>query len=114
MDQESANAVPKPTSKIMKFVKDYGQTVFTVGSLIFASGGLYAKVQNISDKTDNLDYTVSTSQINQAKLGEKISALSESQKVQSESTNKLADAVNTLSNHVAKMEGQNESKSKRR
>lgn len=111
MDQESENTVPR--SKIMKFIKDYGQTAFTVGSLVFASGGLYAKVQDIKDNQDNQDYTLSTSQIQQARLGEKISILSESQKVQSEATNKLADAVNTLSNRLAKMEGQNENKKHR-
>jgi|ERR1700749_276340 len=108
MDQESANAVPK--SKVKTFIKDYGQMIFTVGSIVFASGSLYAKVQDIKDTQDKQEFTVSTTEIQQTRLSEKINTLTDSQKVQSEATNKLADAVNRLSNQVSKMEGRQESK----
>jgi len=106
MGQESTNTV----SKVKTFIKDYGQMVFTVGSLVFASGSLFAKVQDVQDKADKLDFAVSSTQVSQARLTENISQLKESQKVQSESTNKLADAVNNLSTQLAKLEGQQERK----
>jgi len=108
MDQESKNTVPD--GKLKSFVKEWGQMIFTVSSVIFASGSLYAKVNDIKDKTDRLDFVSSTTEVQQGRLSERINTLTDSQKAQSEATNKLADAVNRLSNQVSKMEGRQESK----
>lgn len=88
------------------FIKDYGQTAFTVGTMIFAAGALQAKVDNISDKTDLID----TTRIQQAQMAVQIEKLTDAQHVQSQSTDKLADAVLELNKSVAKLQGEKEAK----
>lgn len=86
------------------FLKDYGQTLFTVGTLIFAVGGANATLQNIKEKTDTLD----AQRVEQAQLATQVKELAKSQDKQAEATNKLGEAVYTLSQSVSRIEGRQE------
>lgn len=107
MDSEPEKSL---RDKVGTFVKDYGQTLFTLGTLIFASGSLYADVQSIKSKTDKIEIT----EIQQVRLTDQIKQLTNSQEKQSEAVSKLTDAVNTLSQSLALVEQRQEYQERKR
>lgn len=96
--------------RLTSFIKDYGQTVFTVGTLIFAVGGANATLQNLDQKAATWD----EQRLQQVALAVQVKELTKTQTAQSEAILKLTDAVNTLSNNVARQEGAREAERKRR
>lgn len=103
MDEQSKKPVWR---KALTFIKDYGQTCFTVATMVFAAGALQAKVENISNKTDLID----TTRLQQAQMAVQIEKLTDAQKNQSRSTDKLADAILELNKSVARLQGEREAK----
>lgn len=94
-------------SGILKFIP----TTITVGSIVFASGQLYADVKDIKDKVGKVEVT----EVQQAALTVEVRGLQaqiqqsrETQKETNVAVGNLADAVQKLSVAVAKQEGRNE------
>lgn len=97
----------KPLWKsVGSMLRDYGQTVFTVGTMVFAAGVANAKLENLSDQNQRYSTTVETTQLQQAQMTVQIQNLTEAQKTQSQSTDKLADAILELNKSVARMQGE--------
>lgn len=96
--------------RLTSFIKDYGQTVFTVGTLIFAVGGANATLQNLDQKAATWD----EQRIQQVALTVQVKELTKTQNAQSEAILKLTDSLNTLNTNLARMEGAREAERKHR
>lgn len=92
------------------FVKDYGQTAFVVASMVFSAGVANAKLQNLAEQNDKYSTTVETTQLQQAQMTVQIQNLTKAQETQSQSTDKLADAILELNKSVARMQGERDVK----
>jgi septal ring factor EnvC (AmiA/AmiB activator) len=91
-------------SRIFKFV----QPIVTIGTIVFASGSLYADVRSIKQKVEKVE----TSEIQQALMTQEISQLHTQLENQNKGLDKLADSVNSLSISVAKLEAKIDDKQK--
>lgn len=108
-----ADESKKPLWKsVGTWCKDYGQTLFTVCAMIFAAGAANAKLDTLSDQSDKNSTVVETTQLQQAQMAVQIQNLTEAQRTQSRSTDKLADAVLELNKTVARIQGEQNAKRK--